>query len=142
MKLKSFLFAVCFSLFAQVFAATPHVHPKAADEAKKPASASLAYSNCFITVINNTNDIVDVFGQYDDGASLGFSIYGYEAPHTIDLYYSDWSWPFPYCHDGMYLRITSRFYGNLVYSGRALSNSTVYISYFNNNQVKAEVKAR
>ena len=135
MKLKSFLFVLCFSLFTNVFAANNHLHPKADAVDKKSISKNLTYPGyCQIEVINDSFTDVNVFGTFDDGTSINFNIYRYESPHYISLFY------YSYCHSGMYLTVTSSF--GAVYSGWTNVNSTIRVVPFLKNQVKAKVSAR
>ena len=120
MKLKSFLFVLCFSLFSNVFAANTHLHPKANAADNKSISKNSIYPGyCEIEVINDSFSDVRVFGTYEDGATVDFSIYRYERPHYISLFYNF------YCHSKMYLQIETPYY--TVYSGWTSVNSTVRI---------------
>lgn len=135
MKLKSLLFVLCFSLFANVFAANSHLHPKADAADKKSISKNVAYPGfCQIEIINDSFTDVNVSGTFDDGAGINFNIYRYESPHYISLFY------YFYCHSGMYLNIVSP-YGT-VYSGWTNVNSTIRIVPFLKNQAKAQVSVR
>jgi hypothetical protein len=76
---------------------------------------------CEIEIINQSNNDVNVYGVYDDGIALApFSIYSYEFPHYISLYY------YGYCHAGMNLYIDT-FYGSSVYAGYVSRYSTIRI---------------
>ncbi|AWN73692.1 hypothetical protein LEAN103870_13520 [Legionella anisa] len=134
MKLKSLLFALCFCLIGQVFAANAHLHPKAteADKNHKSAGKSTMYPGyCEIEIINNSIDNVRVYGSFDDGAPLDpFTIFYYDAPHYISLYY------YGYCHSGMNLLIQGP-YGT-IYSGWTNVNSTVRIVNYLNKGVKGD----
>lgn len=135
MKLKSLLFVVCFSLFANVFAANTHLHPKADAQDKKSISKNVTYPGyCQIEIINDSFTDVNVFGTFDDGSTINFNVYRYESPHYISLFY------YFYCHSGMYLTISSPFY--TVYSGWTNVNSTVRIVPYLSKQVKAEITTR
>lgn len=135
MKLKSFLFVVCFSLFTNVFAANMHLHPKADTADKKSVAKNLTYPGyCQIEIINDSFTDVNVFGTFDDGSTVNFNIYRYESPHYISLYY------YYYCHDGMYLTIQSPYY--TVYSGWTNVNSTIRVVPYLKNQVKAQISKR
>lgn len=135
MKLKSFLFVLCFSLFANVFAANTHLHPKADAADKKSISKNLAYPGfCQIEIINDSYNDVNVLGTFDDGTSINFNVYRYENPHYISLFY------YFYCHSGMYLSIASP-YGN-VYSGWTNVNSSIRIIPYLNKQAKAKITTR
>ncbi len=53
MKLKSFLFLVCFSLFTNVFAVNLHVNPKADNKDKQSIAKNVTYRGyCQIEIIN------------------------------------------------------------------------------------------
>lgn len=142
MKLKSMLFVLCFSLLANVFAANVHFNPKMQNEDKKTVEKGISYPGyCQIEIINDSFTDVRVYGTFDDGASLDFSIYRYESPHYISLFY------YGYCHSGMYITIQSPFY--TIYSGWTNVNSTIRIvPYLKNqanglnNQAKAEISTR
>ncbi|MCP0913026.1 MULTISPECIES: hypothetical protein [Legionella] len=135
MKIKSLIFLCCFGLLSNVFAGTnQHIHPKANDQ--KGQQVSAAYSNCDITIINNSFDNVQVTGTFDDGSPLiPFSVYSFEAPHYISLYY------YNYCHSGMYLTIRT-FNGHMIYNAYTPTNMTIRIVPYLNNQLKAEVSAK
>ncbi|RUR10968.1 hypothetical protein [Legionella sp. km772] len=135
MKLKSFLFVLCFSLFTNVFAANSHLHPKADAADKKSISKNLTYPGfCQIELINDSFTDVNVYGTFDDGSSISFNIYRYESPHYISLFY------YFYCHSGMYLTVTSPF--GTVYSGWTNVNSTIRVVPFLNKQAKAKITTR
>ncbi|CEG57498.1 hypothetical protein [Legionella fallonii] len=135
MKLKSLLFLVCFSLFTNVFAANLHMSPKATAEDKQSISKNLTYPGyCQIEIINNSFTDVTVFGTYDDGSTIAFDIYSFDAPHYVSLFYNF------YCHSQMYITVQSPFY--TLYSGWTNINSTIRILPYLKNQAKAEVSAR
>lgn len=88
---------------------------------------------CQIEIINNSFSDVRVSGIFDDGTPLyPFTVYSFESPHYISLYY------YGYCHAGMTLYIDN-YYGYNIYSGYTLTDSTVRIYPFLKNQAKAEV---
>lgn len=135
MKLKSFLFIICFCLFTNVFATNSHIHPKADEADKKAIAKNLTYPGyCQIEIINDSFTDINVFGTFDDGSSISFNVYRYESPHYIDLYY------YYYCHSGMYLTIESPYY--TVYSGWTNVNSTIRVVPYLKNQVKAQMTHR
>lgn len=135
MKLKSLLLVVCFSLFSQVFAANLHLSPKADEQDKKSIAKNLTYPGyCQIEIINDSFTDLRVFGTFDDGATLDFSIYRYESPHYISLFYDF------YCHSGMYITIQSPYY--TVYSGWTNTNSTIRVIPYLKKQVKAQLSTR
>jgi len=129
MKLKAF-FLVCFlGLSAPLFAANQHVHANAqgttepsAQQAADSKKVKMGWPGyCEIEIINHSYDDVRVYGVFDDGIALEpFSIYSYESPHYISLYY------YGYCHAGMDLYIDT-FYGAHVYAGYVSRYSTIRI---------------
>ena len=132
MKLKSLLFALCFCLIGQTFAANAHLHPKATEADKKPAGKSMMFPGyCEIEIINNSIDNVRVYGSFDDSTPLEpFTIFYYDAPHYISLYY------YGYCHSCMNLMFQGP-YGT-IYSGWTKVNSTVRIVNYLNKGIKSE----
>lgn len=135
MKLKSLIFVVCLSLFGNVFAANVHLNPKADAADKKSIAKTAMYPNyCQIEIINDSYTDLYVYGTFDDGSTIDFSIYRYEAPHYISLYY------YYYCHSGMYLTVQSPY--GVVYSGWTSVDSTVHIVPYLQKGAKAEVSAR
>ncbi|KTD32048.1 hypothetical protein E3983_03665 [Legionella israelensis] len=135
MKLKTFLLICCFSLASNLFAANLHKHPKADDPASKPAEKKLMSPGyCEIEIINDSYDNVSVHGTFDDGTYVDFTVYRYEAPHYISLYY------YGYCHPDMYLDIYTPY--AKIYSGYTRVNSTVRIVPYLKNQAKASISAR
>lgn len=135
MKLKSLLFLVCFSLCTQVIGANLHLNPKANNEDKKSIAKNVSYPGyCQIEIINDSFVDVNVYGTFDDGSSISFNIYRYEAPHYISLFYDF------YCHNDMYITIQSRY--QMIYSGWTEVNSTIRLVPFLNQQVKAKLTAR
>ncbi|MBI2786076.1 MAG: hypothetical protein HYX60_07140 [Legionella longbeachae] len=130
MKLKSLLFAICFSLIGHVFAANIHLNPKADAADKKSVATKRMYPGyCQIEIINESLTDIFVYGTFDDNSTVSFPIYYREYPHYISLFY------YTYCHNGMYLEITSP-YGT-IYSGWTNVNSTVRIVPYLNRGVKS-----
>ena len=135
MKLKSLLFVVCLGLFSNLFAANIHLNPKAdAADTKSIAKETMFPGYCQIEVINDSFTDVYVYGTFDDGSTVDFSIYRYEAPHYISLFY------YFYCHSGMYLTIQSPY--GVIYSGWTNVDSTVHIVPFLKKGAKAEAGAK
>ncbi len=127
MKFKTIVLAFLMGLSAPLFAANKHVHANAQDTAPTVTEQSKAQSKmgwpgyCEIEIINHSYDDVRVYGIFDDGVALSpFSVYSYESPHYISLYY------YGYCHSGMDLYIDT-FYGDHVYSGYVPRYSTIRI---------------
>jgi hypothetical protein len=120
MKLKSLLFVCCLSLFSSAFADNRHVHPQAKTNDIKAGVKNAMYPGyCEIEIINDNYDFVNVYGQFDDGSYMApFSVFRYEAPHYISLYY------YGYCHQAMNLTIDTS-YGARIYSGYTPVGSTV-----------------
>ncbi len=119
---RRLVIAFCFIASAALFANNPaHLHPEAS-KTLAPSEKKLKYPGyCEIEVINNSFDNIRVFGIYDDGAYLSpFSIYTYESPHYISLYY------YGYCHSGMNVFIDT-FSGYRIYSGYTATNSTIRV---------------
>ncbi len=138
MKLKSLIFACCFSFFGALFAANQHVHPQAANGGDvKSANKSVSWPGyCEIEIVNQSYEQVRVFGIFDDGSSLPpFNIYMNDAPHYISLYY------YGYCHSGMNLYVDT-LDGYSVYSGYTPTNTTIRVVPYLTNQVKAEIQAK
>lgn len=141
MKLKSLLFIVCFALLSSVYADNRHLHPNitAAQAASDKKLTSPGY--CEIELINASYDDVNVYGRFEDGATLRpFTIYSHEAPHYISLYYPDYG---RYsCHNGMNLQVTT-VDGMIIYSGYTYVDSTVtvYPGVYK-KQLKAEVRRK
>lgn len=135
MKLKSLLFVVLVCFFSSLFAANTHLHPKAdAGEKKSTAKGMMYPGRCEVEIINDSYTDVYVYGTFDDNTYIDFSIYRYEAPHYISLFY------YGYCHSGMYLDIRSPY--GIVYSGWTSVDSTVHIVPYLKKGAKAEVSAR
>lgn len=128
MKFKTFVLATLLGLCSPLFAAeNKHVHADA-QATTNTAPASKAAANklgwpgyCEIEIINHSYDDVRVYGVFDDGIALQpFTVYSYESPHYISLYY------YGYCHDGMDLYIDTT-YGAHVYSGYVRRYSTIRV---------------
>lgn len=134
MKLKSLLFVVCLGLFSNLFAANVHLNPKAEAADRKSIAKMLYPGYCQIEVINNSFTDVYVSGRFDDGSMIDFSIYRYESPHYISLFY------YFYCHSGMDLTIQTPY--GIVYSQWTSVDSTVQIVPFLKKGVKVEVKPK
>lgn len=135
MKLKSFLFLLCFGLATSVFA-TKHMHPKANAETSSSAKKSIQFPGyCEIEVINDSFEDVRVYGIYDDGLVLpAFTAYSFGAANYISLWY------YGYCHAGMHLYVDN-WRGQHLYSGYTPVGTTLrVITYF--GQPKIEVKAK
>jgi hypothetical protein len=126
MNLKTITAGCLFALMSSGYAATAnhHVHPEdTSAQATTPVpSLKAKYAGyCEIEIINQSYDDVRVNGVFDDGKPLdSFSIYSYEAPHYISLYY------YGYCHYGMNLYIDS-YYGYNLYSAFTTRETTVRI---------------
>lgn len=137
MKLKILLLGLCVSISSSLFAGAPHLHPQANSTDKQSPAKGLTYAGyCDIEIINNSFDDVRVYGVFDDGSSLyPFNVYSWDAPASISLYY------YGYCHSGMDLYINT-FSGVPIYAGYTPRSSTIYITPFLRNQVKAEVRSR
>jgi len=134
MKLKSLMFVVCVGLFSNLFAANVHLNPKTDVADKKSLAKAMYPGYCQIEIINDSFTDVYVIGTFDDGSTIDFSIYRYEAPHYISLFY------YFYCHPGMYLTIQSPY--GVAYSGWTNIDSTVRVVPFLRNGIKAEVLSR
>ncbi len=137
MKLRSFVFVFCVSLCSFAFAANQHLHPEASTTDNKPAEKHATWPGyCEIEVINNSFTDVRVYGVFDDGENLvPFSVYSFEAPHYISLYY------YGYCHAGMNLYIDS-WSGYHIYAGYVPTGSTIRIVPYLANQLKADVSTK
>lgn len=134
MRIKSLLFVLCFSLVSSAFATNIHTNTKAENPNQKAANSKAYPGYCEIEIINDSYYNVNVYGTFDDGAETAFRIYRYERPHYISLYY------YGYCHDGMYLTITTPY--STVYSDWTYTNSTIRIVPYLTKQSKAEVARR
>lgn len=125
MKFKTLAFAFLMGLSAPLFAANQHFHtsmpaPVVADGVN--AQNKMGWPGyCEIEIINHSYDDVRVYGVYDDGVGLApFTIYSYESPHYISLYY------YGYCHSGMDIYIDT-LYGAHVFSGYVPRYTTIRI---------------
>lgn len=88
MKLKSLLLVCFFSLFSSVFAANVHVNPKVDSADQKAIKSETVYPGfCEIEIINDSFTDVRVYGTFDDGQTINFNMYRFEAPHYISLFY-------------------------------------------------------
>ena len=135
MKLKTLLLAVCFGFFTNVFAANVHLNPNADAADQKSITKKITYPGyCQIELINDSYTDLYVYGTFDDGMTINFSMYRFEAPHYISLFY------YLYCHSGMYITIQSPY--GVVYSGWTNVDSTLRIVPYLKNSAKAEVSAR
>ncbi len=140
MKLRSFLCVIFFSLSSHAFAAHLHLNPNANEADKSSAPKATMYPGyCQIEVINNSSNYIRVTGFFDDSTYLDpFTIFAFEAPHYISLYY------YGYCHAGMNLSILSP-YGAVIYSSWTDVHSTIrIIDYLKNGikGVKAEIATK
>lgn len=141
MKLKSMLFVLCFSLFANAFAANLHTNPNA-QNAPKAAAGEKSPGYCEIEIVNNSWSDVRVTGTFDDGAYVDFMVYAFEAPHYINLYY------YGYCHSGMYLTLST--WSSIIYDRWTPTSSTIRINSLaseaakgaNKDEVKAELSTK
>lgn len=144
MKLKTIALGSLLALVSSAYADNQHVHPQ--DKNTVNTAAPMVKANyagyCEIEIINQSYDDVRVNGTFDDGMPLDpFTIYSFEAPHYINLFY------YGYCHYGMNIFIDS-YYGYNLYSGYTTRESTVRIvPYLRQNanmdaDVKTNVKAK
>jgi hypothetical protein len=105
MKLKSLIFVCCLSLLSSAFADNRHIHPNsnsnANDNKAQVVKKGAQYPGfCEIEIINQSGSDIRVSGYFDDGLPLNaFTVYSYERPHYIDLFY------YGYCHAGMNLNV-------------------------------------
>lgn len=123
MRFKSIAMGCMLALISNVYSDNHHVHPqeKATPETAAPSLQAQYAGYCEIEIINQSNDDVRVNGTFDDGSPLQpFTIYSYEAPHYISLFF------YGYCHYGMDLYIDS-YAGYHLYSGYIRRESTVRI---------------
>jgi hypothetical protein len=139
MKLNKFLIGCLIAFFSNAYADNHHVHPEKGDTAPEnqvPSIKAKYAGFCEIEIINQSYDDVRVNGVFDDGMSLEpFTIYSYESPHYISLYF------YGYCHYGMNLYIDS-FYGYNLYSGYTTRESTIRIVPYLKNRAKADIIKR
>lgn len=121
MKFKALILVASMCLFQNLFAANIHMHPKA-DIANKTMTASQTMypGYCEIEIINNSYNDVYVYGTFDDGTTVNFSVPRYASPQYITLFY------YAYCHNGMYLTIQSA--QGILYSGWTDVHQTVFIT--------------
>ena len=137
MKLKSFLFAVSFSLFSTVFAANVHMHPKVEGADTKSVSKGLTYPGyCQIEIINDSSEVALVLGTFDDNSTVNFYISPnyFERTHYLDLYY------YGYCHSGLYLTINLPY--RTVYSGWVNTDSSLRLVPGFGKNVTAQLSVR
>lgn len=135
MKLKSLLFVICIGFMGTIFAANVHLNPRADAADKKSITKEMMYPGfCQIEIINDSFTDVYVYGSFDDGTTINFSIFSYEAPHYISLFY------YFYCHEGMYISINSPY--GIVYSGWTSVDSTIHVLPFLRKGIKAELSSR
>ncbi|ARB91981.1 hypothetical protein [Legionella longbeachae] len=149
MKLKSFLFAVCFGLFGHAVAANQHMHPNANEVNNKNVTSkpSMLPGYCEIEVRNSSYEAVFVDGFFDDRAYLQpFVIPVNDDSHFISLYYRG------SCHYSMQLRVapvSSPYY--FIYDQWTRVGSTVHIVPYlanglnksdNDKKIKVEVTTK
>jgi hypothetical protein len=138
MKFKTIALSCLFAFASSAYATTHHVHPQdnAATEKVMPGVKAKYAGYCEIEIINRSYDDVRVNGVFDDGSPLAsFTVYSFEAPHYISLFY------YGYCHYGMNLYIDS-YYGYNLYSAFTTRESTVRIVPYLKNKAKAEIAKR
>jgi hypothetical protein len=99
-----------------------------------PAKQGMYPGYCEIEIINNAYSDLRIFGTFDDNTPLYFTIFRYDPPHRINLFY------YSYCHNGMYLTIRSPY--STLFSGWVNVNSTVRIVPYLNQQPKVDIIAR
>lgn len=136
MKLK-FIIAFCLmALFNFAFAATQHAHSQKDSSVVKKTVKSISWpGSCGIEIINRSYEPVQVYGQFDDGEGLSFSILPYDPSHFISLYY------YGYCHYDMYINITT-FNGYPVFSGYPRVGSTIEIVSMFNKQLSVKLGSK
>ena len=136
MKLKATILGCALTLFSTAYSAgNHHVYPqdKSLSSTVQPAVQAKYAGFCEIEIINNSFDDVRVSGVFDDGIPLiPFSIYSFEGPHYISLFY------YGYCHYGMNLFIDT-YSGYNIYSAYTPRETTVRIYPYLKNKVKAEL---
>lgn len=135
MKFKKAILGCALALFSSVYAAdNHHVYPNDKSLNTPAQSVQAKYAGfCEIEIINNSFDDVRVSGVFDDGIPLiPFSIYSFEGPHYISLFY------YGYCHYGMNLFIDS-YSGYNIYSAFTPRETTIRIYPYLKNKVKAEL---
>lgn len=125
MKLRSFLFLMCFALVGSVFANKIIQHSQSANNSPRRALTSSFYprANCGVTVINDLYYPVTISGQFDDGEYFPmYSIPPYNPFNTeestlyIDMYYGFG------CHPYTHVYMNYRDLGD-VSAGRVLYTS-------------------
>lgn len=135
MKLQAIAISCLVALGSSVYATNNHVHPEDKSNAVSGAPAVQAKfaGYCEIEVINRSYGDVRVSGTYEDGMPLQpFTIYSFEAPHYISLYY------YGYCHYGMDLYVDS-YYGYPLYSAYTTGGTTVRIVPYLKDKAKVEL---
>lgn len=138
MKIKSLILTCCLSLAGTAIADTRHTH-SAAQQAPAAAkqSAQNAYTPgyCEIELYNDSYDNVTVYGQFDDNSVMPpFSMYTWDAPHIISLYY------YGYCHASMYLDIVT-FSGYHIYSAYTQPGAMIHIRPYLKKQANESGKS-
>ena len=142
MNVKPFVLGCLLAAFSSSYANNHHEHPHSKDVPQTDTSTlqkvQADYAGfCEIEIINSSFDDLRVRGVFDDGYPLWpFIIYSYESPHYISLFYDG------YCHYGMDLYIETYYEGYPIYSGYTYRKSTVYVSPYLREKVKAEVVRR
>ncbi len=144
MKFKTYLLALLMGFSAPMLAAgNKHMHENAQNSAVNSSQQTTQPSKmgwpgyCEIEVINHSFSDVRVYGVFDDGIALQpFTVYSFESPHYISLYY------YGYCHNGMDLYVDT-VYGQSVFAGYVSRYSTVRIvpSLFG-SKIEAKVQAK
>ena len=137
MKLKSITMGCLLALFSSTYAANHHVHPEDKTTPKVAPAIQAKYAGyCEIEIINQSYDDVRVSGVFDDGMPLDpFTIYSWESPHYISLFY------YGYCHYGMNLYIDS-YYGYNLYSAYTPRETTVRIVPYLKEKATVKVAKR
>lgn len=134
MKLRLFVFLLTLFCFTQSYAVNEHLHPniETRDSQVKNEKPKLGWPGyCEIEILNHSYRDVRVNGVFDDGIALApFTIYSFESPHYISLFY------YGYCHDGMDLYIDD-FYGNPVFSGYVRRYTSIRVVPSNNGKLQA-----
>ncbi len=136
MKFKALFWLSCLLCSMSTFAdQNHHVYPEIESSISKPHQDGLKWPGyCEIEVINDSYTSVRVYGVFDDGVMLRpFTIYTYEYPHYISLYY------YGYCHYGMDLYVDT-LSGYRLYAGYTTANTTIHIvPYMMKEKPKVEV---
>ncbi len=124
MTLIKALFGAAFLFFSTtLFAAdNHHVYPNDQVSSADLKEKKLEWPGyCEIEIINDSYTDVRVYGIYDDGVILQpFSVYRYEYPHYISLYY------YGYCHTGMDIHVYT-LGGYQIYAGYTQVNSILHL---------------